>query len=526
MQKTSKKSSRFSKLDWLLAIGIGLAGLALYIRTLAPGLIPGDSAEFQVLAHQLGIAHTPGYPVYLLLAKLVTFLPMGDIAYRVNLFSAIMATLAAVGVYLAARLLDLNRWSALFGSLILLVSYSFWSQAVIAEVYTAAAAFAIFILVGVLGWSQTGKPGFLFAAGLLGGLSLGIHTTVLLLAPGILIYLWLNRKSHEKGWQSAVTFGVAGVLLGIIIWLAIFVAIEFNEPPANIFNGAYATARSDWGLSENDIQNPWVRIWFIATGQQWRSALAFDAQDMFAQGIKYLVRLPREFSWLAIGLIVVGLAYLISKRRDVAALFVIALLTHWAITLNYRIGDIYVFYIAGYLLMALLAAVGLDWIGRIFLHLLPDTGRFVQAGISLLAIFFAVWPILSPRLPTVRNGQVPFIGQEGYPLWDDLSWMGDQAGMTVNQMKPNSVFFVDWNWLYIYYYAAHIENDRTDLRFIETSPRSDQPGLPDSVIEFVEKNIDSKPIYFSTPLKEIEQAGYEFTRREIWFTTFYKVSRP
>ena len=526
MQKISQKSPRFSKIDWLLAIGIGFTGLALYIRTLAPGLIPGDSAEFQVLAHQLGIAHTPGYPVYLLLAKLVTLLPIGDIAYRVNLFSAIMAALAVVGVYLAARLLQLNRWPALFGSLILLVSYSFWSQAVIAEVYTAAAAFAIFILVGVLGWSQTGKPGFLFAAGLLGGLSLGIHTTVLLLAPGVLVYLWLNRKSHEKFWQKAVTFGVAGALLGIIIWLVIFVAIEFNEPPANIFNGAYDTARSDWDLSEKEIQNPWVRIWFIATGQQWRSALAFDVQDMFEQGTDYLIRLPREFSWLALGLIVIGLAHLIVKRRDVAALLIIALLAHWLITLNYRIGDIYVFYITGYLLLVLLAAVGLDWIGRFFLYLLPDTGKFVQAGISLLVIYFAVWQILSPRLPAVRNGQVPFVGHEGYPLWDDLSWMGDQAGMAVNQMKANSIFFVDWNWLYVYYYAAHIENDRTDLRFIEASPRSDLPGLPDSVIEFVEDNINSKPIYFSAPLKEIEQAGFELNRREIWFTTFYKVSRP
>jgi hypothetical protein len=91
---------------------MGITSLILYVRTLAPGVLPGDSGEFQVLAYQLGIAHCPGYPVYLLMAKLVTFLPVGDIAYRVNLFSAIMAALAVCSVYLVARLISLNRWPA------------------------------------------------------------------------------------------------------------------------------------------------------------------------------------------------------------------------------------------------------------------------------------------------------------------------------------------------------------------------------------------------------------------------------
>src|ERR1043165_4335371 len=62
--------------DALLALLVGGLSLALYIRTLVPFVLVGDSAEFQVLAYQVGIAHTPGYPVYLLLAKLSTFLPI------------------------------------------------------------------------------------------------------------------------------------------------------------------------------------------------------------------------------------------------------------------------------------------------------------------------------------------------------------------------------------------------------------------------------------------------------------------
>jgi hypothetical protein len=170
-------------LDAALALLLGGANLALYVRTLAPFVLGGDSGEFQVLAYQLGIAHAPGYPVYLALAKLMTLLPIGDVAYRVNLFSAVMAAVTVAGVYLATRLLAGARLAAVLGALALAVSYTFWTQATIAEVYTSATAFAALVLIGLLAWYRTGSRRALFLAGLCGGLSLGVHSTVGLLAP-------------------------------------------------------------------------------------------------------------------------------------------------------------------------------------------------------------------------------------------------------------------------------------------------------------------------------------------------------
>lgn len=105
MEYSKSRLEKIKPLDWSLA-GIFFASLGLYIRTLAPGVLPGDSAEFQVLAYQLGIAHCPGYPIYLLLAKLFTLLPIWEVAYGVNLFSAFMAALTVVGLYLGGRLLN------------------------------------------------------------------------------------------------------------------------------------------------------------------------------------------------------------------------------------------------------------------------------------------------------------------------------------------------------------------------------------------------------------------------------------
>jgi len=77
--------------------------------------------------------------------------------------------------------------------------------------------------------------------------------------------------------------------------------------------------------------------------------------------------LPREFSFVTILFMLLGLGYLILKRRDVAALLGISLAAHWLVSFNYRIWDIYVFYITGYVnvILVILAAAGLDLVGQV-----------------------------------------------------------------------------------------------------------------------------------------------------------------
>ena len=42
----------YFSLNFILAVGVGVTSIALYMRTLAHGVLPWDSGEFQVLAYQ------------------------------------------------------------------------------------------------------------------------------------------------------------------------------------------------------------------------------------------------------------------------------------------------------------------------------------------------------------------------------------------------------------------------------------------------------------------------------------------
>ncbi|MDY7041189.1 MAG: DUF2723 domain-containing protein, partial [Chloroflexota bacterium] len=127
--------------DVLLPTILALGTFALYLRTLSPTIGQADSFEFQVVAYTLGVAHPTGYPLYILLGKLFTLLPVGDVAYRVNLTSPIFASLAVTFLYLFVHRLMRSRWAALCAALTFAFARTLWSQAAIAEVYTLNAFF-------------------------------------------------------------------------------------------------------------------------------------------------------------------------------------------------------------------------------------------------------------------------------------------------------------------------------------------------------------------------------------------------
>jgi hypothetical protein len=98
---TDKTEPRRGRWGAALAGGVvALLAFALYLSTLAPTVLyyedptMYDPAMLQAEAYVLGIGHPSGYPTYMMLTHLFTYLPFGDVAYRVNLASAVYAAAA------------------------------------------------------------------------------------------------------------------------------------------------------------------------------------------------------------------------------------------------------------------------------------------------------------------------------------------------------------------------------------------------------------------------------------------------
>jgi hypothetical protein len=132
-----------------------LAFLGLYVRTAAPSVLSGDSAEFQMAAPLLGVPHPTTYALYMLLGKLATLIiPFGDLAYRVTLVSAGAAASAVAIFLLLARRVTGSLPAALLGALALGLAPGLWNAATIAEVYALLA-----LLLALLGYLLAARSG-------------------------------------------------------------------------------------------------------------------------------------------------------------------------------------------------------------------------------------------------------------------------------------------------------------------------------------------------------------------------------
>src|SRR6188472_750380 len=93
----------------IVPVVVAVASLALYVRTLLPGMAFDDWGEMQTVPWVLGIPHPTGYPTYVLAAwlfeRLLGLLSLGEVAFRANLFSAVCVALAlAVATVIGVRL--------------------------------------------------------------------------------------------------------------------------------------------------------------------------------------------------------------------------------------------------------------------------------------------------------------------------------------------------------------------------------------------------------------------------------------
>jgi len=137
-----------------------VCALVLYTATLTPSVSAGDNGELTTAMFFLGIAHAPGYPLHSFIGKLATFLPIHNVGWRSNFFSAICGALTIYFSVLVFIKLLLSfsasktaaRLSAFFGGAVFMLNNTLWSQAVFCEVYTLSAVFFPVHMLILLSW--------------------------------------------------------------------------------------------------------------------------------------------------------------------------------------------------------------------------------------------------------------------------------------------------------------------------------------------------------------------------------------
>jgi hypothetical protein len=212
----SKDFDQNSKGKGLLAfenitcISIFIFFLAVYTKTLCPTVFWWDSGELIANIAVLGISHRPSFPVYVLLGRFFSFIPFGTFAFKVNFLSSLFASfslaiffkifLEALNLFFPemAKRKQLVLFSAFFFILVFGFTYSFWIQAVRAEVYSLNALFFSLLLLMSILYVKHGNLKYIHLFFFLFGLGLGNHHLSLLSSVPALLFLILFPPAVNK----------------------------------------------------------------------------------------------------------------------------------------------------------------------------------------------------------------------------------------------------------------------------------------------------------------------------------------
>jgi hypothetical protein len=341
--------------DSALALSVFAFSFVVYNATLAPGLtyVSLDGNEAATVPHQLGLMHSPGYPLYTWLGKLFTLLPAGDVAHSMNLMSAVSAAGACVLLYAIAALLTKSRLAALFVALLFSFSPVLWSQAVITEVYAPNALMLALTLFLFLAWGerlrrrlgsteQGANSSLLFCAACLAfGLSLGTHLSNLALAPALVVYVFLLRRLHPVR-PRQVLLGAGLFALGAcqFLWLPLR-ASTLNDDlmlrykpddPLNVYNYVF-----------NVFQD--IRF-------------AFPLEALPERLSVYAGLLNDNFGIWGTALALVGMWDMFRRQRPAFCFLAVAYVIEVVYFLEYNVPDISVFFLPAHLIFAVWIAFG------------------------------------------------------------------------------------------------------------------------------------------------------------------------
>ena len=230
------------RLGFLKLLGpfLGLASLAVYLFTLSRGAYPGDSVEFIVQSAGLTYSPRPDYPLWRGLAWLLSRLPVGSIATRLNLVSALFGGLAVWLIYEvvqgAIRAViqpdSLSRSethvAARAGGItsagLLAFCVPFWSVSTRAHPYPLGVFLLLLDTWLFLRLIRTRRNLYLYLFALVFALGTVESAALTAVGPllwiGVAVFLWFRRRLD---WRSAVPLLVCLLLAGLLYLLAAWI---------------------------------------------------------------------------------------------------------------------------------------------------------------------------------------------------------------------------------------------------------------------------------------------------------------
>ena len=428
---------------------IFILDLVVYFLTLSPTLQFIDSGELAVVCKTLGIAHPTGYPLYTLLGRLFSLLPLNDVIFRVNcmsLFFICFTNLILFSIFLVLeknfkkkneKLVNIDIWSAFITALLFSFTPTLWSQATSNEVYALNVLFFGLIILLVLLWKRRWKEfrgdKILYLLIFAYALSFGNHMSTLLILPALVfIFISTSGKTFIQPKRLILILGL--FFLGLTIY--IFLPIRSSQNP--IMN---------WGNPQS-----WVTFKRQVTGWQYQVWMFAESTDALVANLKNFIKLFfHQFPWYLLPLSFLGMYRLFVHDRKILIFFLIFFLVNVFYGINYVIPDIDPYFFGAFLVNAIFIGVGLHSVFRII-----ENSRLQKIISQSLIILFILLPLFS-----LKKNYFEADRSKDYFAYDF-------ASNVMRSVKKDAVLMTNvWDHYSPWLYLRFVELKRPDLSYLD-----------------------------------------------------------
>ncbi|MCE5330372.1 DUF2723 domain-containing protein [bacterium] len=457
-----------------------LIPFVIYLLTLERKLVGGDTSWYALELPQMELLPPTGYPVFSLIGKLFSIIPIGPLALRLNLISAVFGSLTILFLFMSMNKLLKNEILSLIASLSFAFVYPYWFFANRLEFDTLNSFYIAILIFAILKYQENPiRKNLYFCFACLGFL-LTNHPIALFIMPSFLILVIIIKPEIFKNIKS------------------IFLSIMFFVLPLFSYSYIYIRSVQGYGRANTLLQF----IYFISGREETGATFGGSFGDKHFSGIlkvtlDYLKLISGNYGIILIILAAIGLIYLFRKNWKFALFSFLAILINlfittqyldWAV-LNYTLNIMLImsFYIGcGFLFLWNLLKMIFDKISKIrkpFLKL--STIKYIS--FAALILLFATQPVL---LIINNYEKCNFKKPKGiYVFWDNA----------YKSMDKNARLYAYSASINIAVFIGKYEQNEKNIRLIGNN---ETEYTYENIINQVENGI---PVYFVGNDKAINQ---------------------
>ncbi len=399
----------------ILGAGVVFVGsFALYLYCLLPSVAWSDGASYQKNCALLRIGTSAwSHPLYVLIGKLFTLVPIGaDLAYRVNLVSAVFGALTVGGIYYlnfraARQWVQAPFFAAAFSGVVasgwLATCHTFWLHAVVPEVYTLHAFFIVCIFVVLFIAAQRHNDKYYLLAWLLVGLSLTNHLLMLLSLPAFALYAvrTLGPASTRATvlFKKVLTWSAAVVLGASFYWVPFVIRLlaESSQDRLRLVKEAVGAGFLNY-------------VFPLGPGAMQQGMSGVLATYGFVGQLVFINLLPHG---VVLGCL--GLSVLMRRVRSLGMAVTVGVILNTLFAMNFFVRDQFAFLLSSYVWWA--PCVGAGGLGLMLKGIEKDGQRHMAPGqvrwwvVPILVAVTLIVPITVSRLLPQIFGDVSARGQ-------------------------------------------------------------------------------------------------------------------